>query len=268
MHHGVAGFYRNAHRGSLVEEWIPALDGVAERLRAGGRVADVGCGHGHSTVVMAEAFPAATFHGYDVHPESIEAARENARRAGVADRVTFEVADSRSYPATGYDPVCFFDCLHDMGDPEGALAHAAAAPAPGGTVMMVEPFAGDRLEDNLNPIGRIYHTASTTLCTAHALSEDGPTPSAPRPRSSLRRRMAGRRRGVVTRESSGWDPVTLAPGSARAGRRTVGGCAAGPPTTLRCRPTRLRPPMPTATSRWTHRAGADRSSCSRPTRAR
>ncbi len=174
MHHGVAGFYRNAYRGSLVDEWIPALDGVAERLRAGGRVADVGCGHGHSTVVMAEAFPRTAFHGFDVHPESIEAARESARRAGVADRVTFAVADSRGYPADGYDLVCFFDCLHDMGDPEGALAHAAAALAPGGTVMMVEPFAGDRVEDNLNPIGRIYYTASTTLCTAHALSEDGP----------------------------------------------------------------------------------------------
>jgi SAM-dependent methyltransferase len=174
MHRGVAGFYRNAYRASLVAEWIPALDGVAEALAAGSRVADVGCGHGHSTIVMAEAFPASTFHGFDAHPASIEAARANAAEAGVSDRVRFELADARVYPSAGYDLICFFDCLHDMGDPGGALAHAAASLAPGGTVMLVEPYAGDRVEDNLTPVGRLYYAASTALCCAHAISEDGP----------------------------------------------------------------------------------------------
>jgi SAM-dependent methyltransferase len=174
MHRGVAGFYRNAYRASLVTDWIPAMDGVAEALAAGARVADVGCGHGHSTIVMAEAFPASTFHGFDAHPASIEAARANAAEAGVSDRVRFELADARVYPSAGYDLICFFDCLHDMGDPGGALAHAAASLAPGGTVMLVEPYAGDRVEDNLTPVGRLYYAASTALCCAHAISEDGP----------------------------------------------------------------------------------------------
>ena len=174
MHRGVAGFYRNAYRTSLVDEWIPALEGVSAALEGGGRVADVGCGHGHSTIVMAEAFPASTFHGYDAHPESIEAARVNARAAGVGDRVSFEVADGREYPGHDHDLICFFDCLHDMGDPEGALAHAARALGPDGTILLVEPYAGDRVEDNLNPVGRLYYAASTTLCCAHALSEGGP----------------------------------------------------------------------------------------------
>ena len=174
MHHGVARFYRNAYRASLVDEWIPALDGVADALAAGARVADVGCGHGHSTVTLAEAFPASAFHGFDVHGPSIEAARENARAAGVAERAAFEVADARGYPPAGYDLICFFDCLHDMGDPEAALRHAAASLAPGGTIMLVEPYAGDRVEDNLTTVGRLYYAASTVLCTAHALSEHGP----------------------------------------------------------------------------------------------
>jgi 2-polyprenyl-3-methyl-5-hydroxy-6-metoxy-1,4-benzoquinol methylase len=137
-------------------------------------VADVGCGHGHSTIAMAEAFPRSTFHGIDGHPESIEAARDNAREAGVDDRVTFEVADARAYGPGGYDLVCFFDSLHDMGDPVGVLAHAAASLAPGGTVMLVEPYAGDRVEDNLTPVGRIYYTASATICAAHGLAEGSP----------------------------------------------------------------------------------------------
>jgi SAM-dependent methyltransferase len=173
LHHGIAGFYRNAYHATVATEWIPALDGVAEVLAAGGRVADVGCGHGHSTVAMAQAFPAARLHGFDVHEESVEAARANARAAGVADRTTFEVADAGGFPGAGYDLICFFDALHDFGDPVGALRRSAEALAPGGTVMLVEPYAGDRVEDNLNPVGRLFYAASTVICTAHGISEGG-----------------------------------------------------------------------------------------------
>jgi len=173
LFHGVAGFYRNAYRGELVPTWLPALDGIEPRLSAGARVVDVGCGHGHSTIIMAGAFPASRFTGYDIHADSVAAARENADAAGVADRVTFEVADARSYPGEGVDLICFFDCLHDMGDPVGAARHAAGALADDGAVMLVEPYAGDRVEENLNPVGRLYYAASTTLCLAHAMSEGG-----------------------------------------------------------------------------------------------
>jgi len=169
---GVAAFYRNAYRGALVESWLPALDGVVEKLKTGARVADVGCGYGHSTIAMAEAYPQTHFYGFDGHPESIRAARENARNASVSDRVTFEVADASGYPAEGFDLICFFDCLHDMGDPVRAARHASEALGEGGTVMLVEPFARDRVEDNLNPVGRLYYAASTTLCCAHSLSEE------------------------------------------------------------------------------------------------
>ncbi|MDJ0948762.1 MAG: class I SAM-dependent methyltransferase, partial [Alphaproteobacteria bacterium] len=153
---GVAAFYRNAYRGQLVQSWLPALDGVIDRLTSGARVLDVGCGHGHSTVIMAEAFPRSRFSGVDTHAGSIEAARETARQAGVADRVDFAVGDAASYPPEGFDLICFFDCLHDMGDPVGAARHAAKSLAKDGTVMLVEPFANDRVEDNLNPVGRLY----------------------------------------------------------------------------------------------------------------
>ena len=169
---GVAAFYRNAYRGSLVAEWLPALDGVVDRLKEGIAVADVGCGHGHSTVLMAQAFPNSRFSGYDVHAPSLEAARANARDAGVAERVGFETARATDYPGT-YDLICFFDCLHDMGDPVAAARHAARALGPGGTVMLVEPFANDRLQDNVSPVARLYYAASTTLCCAHAISEGG-----------------------------------------------------------------------------------------------
>jgi SAM-dependent methyltransferase len=170
---GVAAFYRNAYRGSLVQEWLPALDGVAEKLKRGIKVADVGCGHGHSTVLMAQAFPQSRFWGFDVHEDSIKAARKIAVAAGVADRVTFERADAKAYPKNDYDLICFFDCLHDMGRPVEAASHAAKALAKDGTVMLVEPFAGDRVEDNIGPVGRLYYAASTTMCVAHALSENG-----------------------------------------------------------------------------------------------
>jgi SAM-dependent methyltransferase len=171
LHVGVAGFYRNGYRASLVADWLPALDGVVERLTAGARVADVGCGHGHSTVLMADAFPRSTFVGIDPHPASIAAARESAAAAGVADRVQFEVGTATSYQDRGFDLITFFDCLHDLGDPVGAAAHARSALAEGGTVMLVEPNAGDAIEDNVGPVGRIYYSASTTVCVAHALSE-------------------------------------------------------------------------------------------------
>jgi SAM-dependent methyltransferase len=170
---GVAAFYRNAYRGSLVAEWLPALDGVVERLEAGIDVADVGCGHGHSTLLMAEAFPRSRFRGFDVHAASIAEARRLADEAGLADRVTFEIARAAAYPGGNYGLICFFDCLHDMGDPVGAMRHAANALAPDGTVMLVEPFANDRAADNRSPVARLYYAASTTLCCAHAISDGG-----------------------------------------------------------------------------------------------
>ncbi|MGF7162623.1 2-polyprenyl-3-methyl-5-hydroxy-6-metoxy-1,4-benzoquinol methylase [Rhodoligotrophos appendicifer] len=172
---GVASFYRNAYGASLVPQWLPALDGVIEKLKAGALVADVGCGHGHSTVLMAKAFPKSTFHGFDTHEKSVQEARKVASEAGVSDRATFSTARAENYRGTGYDLICFFDCLHDMGNPVAAATHAAKALARDGTVMLVEPFANDRLEDNISPIGRIYYAASTTICCAHAISDGGHT---------------------------------------------------------------------------------------------
>jgi SAM-dependent methyltransferase len=168
----VAAFYRNAYRGSLVPEWLPALDGVVDKLRAGALVADVGCGHGHSTTLMARAFPASRFHGFDTHAESVDEARRLAAEAGI-DQASFAVARADGYPGTGYDLICFFDCLHDMGDPVAAAAHAAQAIARDGTVMLVEPFANDRVEGNVSPVARMYYAASTTICCAHAILDGG-----------------------------------------------------------------------------------------------
>jgi SAM-dependent methyltransferase len=170
---GVAAFYRNGYAASLVQEWLPALTGVTAKLEKGAKVADVGCGHGHSTVLMAKAYPKTHFWGFDVHAGSIEIARKVARQAGVEDRVSFEVAKADGYGKRGYDLVCFFDCLHDMGRPVEAAQYAAEALAQDGTIMLAEPFAGDRVEDNINPVGRLYYSASTTLCCAHAISENG-----------------------------------------------------------------------------------------------
>jgi SAM-dependent methyltransferase len=170
---GVAAFYRNAYRSTLVPHWLPALDGVVERLDAGAKVADVGCGHGHSTVLMAQAYPNSRSYGYDPHEESIAAARTNSVEAGVADRVTFAAATATDYAEDGFDLICFFDCLHDMGDPVGAARHARSALADDGTVMLVEPYAADAVQDNAGPIGRLYYSASTTLCCAHAIAENG-----------------------------------------------------------------------------------------------
>jgi len=173
LHCGVAAFYRNGYRGSLVSQWLPALDGVVSELEAGIVVADVGCGHGHSTILMAKAYPRSHFFGFDVHAASIEAARRNAVEAGVADRVQFDVARAVDYPHRNYGLICFFDCLHDMGDPVAAARYAGEVLAPNGTVMLVEPFAHDRVENNLSPVARLYYAASTTICCAHAISEGG-----------------------------------------------------------------------------------------------
>ena len=170
---GVAAFYRNGYRANLVPQWLPALDGVVAKLQAGINVADIGCGHGHSTVLMAQAFPNSRFYGFDAHPASIEAARRNAAEVGVSSNASFELSNAGRYANRQYGLICFFDCLHDLGDPAAAARHAAEALAPGGTVMLVEPFAHDRTEENLNVVGRLYYAASTTICCAHAISEGG-----------------------------------------------------------------------------------------------
>ena len=169
---GTERFFRPNYRANLVSQWIPALGDVDAKLKAGARVADVGCGLGTSTILMAQAYPKSTFAGFDYHPDSIGLAREAASKAGVSDRVKFEVAKAKDYQGKGYDLVTFFDCLHDMGDPEGAAKHVLETLAPSGTWMIVEPFANDKLEDNLNPIGRAFYSASTMLCTPASLSQE------------------------------------------------------------------------------------------------
>lgn len=173
MHCGVAAFYRNGYRANLVSQWLPALEGVVAKLEAGIAVADVGCGHGHSTVLMAQAFPRSRLYGFDVHAASIDEAQRNAARAGVTRRASFDVARATDYPDRQYGLVCFFDCLHDMGDPVAAARHAAQVLAPGGTVMLVEPFAHDKVEHNLSMVGQLYYAGSAMLCCAHAISEGG-----------------------------------------------------------------------------------------------
>jgi len=169
---GSAAFYRNGYRKQLVPEWLPSLEGVVERLTDGATVADIGCGHGHSTILMAEAFPNSRFCGFDPHEDSIAAARGNALAARVQDRVRFSVGTAKTLTERGLDLVCFFDCLHDMGDPVGAARQARKALARHGTAMVVEPLGRDHLEDNINPVSRIYYSASTTVCCAHSLSEE------------------------------------------------------------------------------------------------
>ena len=170
--HGCEKFFRPGYAANLVSSWIPALSDVKAKLEAGARVADVGCGQGASTILMAKAFPKSKFFGFDYHDKSIETARESARRAGVADRVTFEVSKAKEFPGKGYDFVAVFDCLHDMGDPIGAAAHVRQSLAKDGTWMIVEPFANDQLKDNLNPVGRVYYSFSTLLCTPCSRSQE------------------------------------------------------------------------------------------------
>lgn len=169
---GTERFFRPGYRAHLVAEWLPALDGVVDKLNAGAKVADIGCGHGASTVIMAQAFPASRFIGFDYHAPSIETATQRAQDAGVAERATFRQATAKDFPDNDYDLICYFDCLHDMGDPVGAAQHAYQALKPDGTVLLVEPYANDTLDENLTPVGRLYYAASTFLCTPNSLSQD------------------------------------------------------------------------------------------------
>lgn len=172
LYEGTERFFRPNYLGHLVDEWLPSLDGVVDRLQAGAHVADIGCGHGASTILMAQAFPNSTFSGSDYHEASIAAARRAAERAGVADRVRFEVATAKDFGGGPFDLVCVFDALHDMGDPAGAARHVRETLADDGTWMIVEPFAGDQLEENLTPVGRIFYGGSTMLCTPASLSQE------------------------------------------------------------------------------------------------
>jgi 2-polyprenyl-3-methyl-5-hydroxy-6-metoxy-1,4-benzoquinol methylase len=169
---GTERFFRPGYNANLTKSWIPALNGVEAKLKAGALVADVGCGYGASTIIMAKAYPKSTFFGFDYHGPSIEHARKKAAETGVSDRVTFEVAEAKAYPGESYDFVTFFDCLHDMGDPVGAAAHVRSSLDRDGTWMIVEPFANDRVEDNLNPVGRVFYSASTLICTPASLSQE------------------------------------------------------------------------------------------------
>lgn len=169
---GTARFFRPAYATHLVAGWIPALDGVEARLRSGAKVADVGCGRGVSTMLLARSFPASTFFGFDDHAASIACADGTARSLGLASRCRFEAHGAKSFPGSGYDLVAFLDCLHDMGDPVGAMRHAHAALAEDGTAMIVEPLAGDSVEQNLTPVGRVYYAASTLVCTPASLAQE------------------------------------------------------------------------------------------------
>jgi len=169
---GTERFFRPSYAANLVSSWIPALDGVEAKLQAGAKVADVGCGHGASTVLMAEAYPKSQFVGFDYHAPSIEHAWKAAEKAGVQARVGFQVAWAKGFPGKNYDLVAFFDCLHDMGDPAGAAGHVRQSLAPGGTWMIVEPFAHDRVEENLNLVGRVYYAASTMVCTPASRAQE------------------------------------------------------------------------------------------------
>lgn len=188
---GTERAFRPAYAGNLVSRWIPALDGVEKKLRQGAQVADVGCGHGASTLLMVQAFPNSRFFGFDTHEPSIEVARQRAREAGVADRVSFETARSTDYPGQGYAFVTHFDCLHDMGDPAAAARHVLATLDRDGTWMIVEPFAGDKVEENLTPIGRLFYAASTMICVPASLAHHGPALGAQAGEARLRDLVTG-----------------------------------------------------------------------------
>ncbi|HEY2009356.1 MAG TPA: class I SAM-dependent methyltransferase [Rhizomicrobium sp.] len=173
LFHGTERFFRAGYNANLLNAWLPSLDGVTQKLARGGRAADVGCGHGASTVLLAKAYPNSEFVGYDYHGPSIDTARQRAHEAG-ADNARFEVADATSYEGRDFDLIAFFDCLHDMGDPVGAARHARDALKPDGNCMIVEPFAGDQVQDNLNPVGRVYYGASSLVCVPVSLARKGP----------------------------------------------------------------------------------------------
>jgi SAM-dependent methyltransferase len=172
MFSGTERFFRPGYRAHLVAEWLPALAGVVDKLKAGAKVADVGCGHGASTVIMAQAFPASRFVGFDFHAPSISTATQRAEEGGVADRASFVQGTAKDYPGNDYDLICYFDCLHDMGDPVGAARHAYQSLKPDGTVLLVEPYANDTLDENMNPVGRLFYAASTFICTPNSLSQE------------------------------------------------------------------------------------------------
>ncbi|MCS3471583.1 SAM-dependent methyltransferase [Pseudomonas sp. JUb42] len=172
MFSGTERFFRPGYKAYLVDQWLPALDGVVDKLKAGARVADIGCGHGASTIVMAQAFPASNFVGFDYHAPSIVTASQRAAEAGVSDRVRFVEGRAKDFPGQDYDLICYFDCLHDMGDPVGAAKHAHQALKNDGTILLVEPFANDTLDLNINPVGRLFYAASTFICTPNSLSQE------------------------------------------------------------------------------------------------
>lgn len=173
LFHGTERFFRAGYNANLISSWIPALDGVEAKLKDGATVADVGCGHGSSTILLAKAFPNSDFVGYDYHAPSVETATERAEEAG-ATNARFEVADATGYQAKDFDLIAFFDCLHDLADPAGAARHARSALKPDGSCMLVEPFAGDQVEDNLNRVGRLYYGASSLVCVPVSLAKNGP----------------------------------------------------------------------------------------------
>jgi SAM-dependent methyltransferase len=186
---GTEKFFRPGYSAHLIASWIPSLTGIEQKLNAGGTVADIGCGHGASTIIMAHAFPNSRFRGFDNHEESIRHAREAAAAAGVSDRVTFEVADARTFPGENYDLICFFDCLHDMGDPVGAARRACETLADSGSALIVEPMAGDTVEQNFNPIGRTFSAASTLCCTSNSLALGGPALGAVASEAAIREKV-------------------------------------------------------------------------------
>jgi 2-polyprenyl-3-methyl-5-hydroxy-6-metoxy-1,4-benzoquinol methylase len=190
LFHGTERFFRASYNASLVTSWLPALDGVVDKLKRGARVADIGCGHGASTVLMAKTYPKSTFVGYDYHGESIRVARERAAAAGIAN-AQFEVSDAVSYSGKDFDVIAFFDCLHDMGDPVGAARHARQALKPDGTAMIVEPYANDKQQDNLNPVGRVMYGASSQICVPVSLARKGPALGAQAGEARLREVVVG-----------------------------------------------------------------------------
>ena len=184
---GTEKFFRPTYLHNLIDAWIPALDGVEQKLKQGAGVADIGCGHGASTILMAQAYPESSFYGFDYHQASIERARQRAEKAGVQNRVKFEVATAKDFDHRQYDLVCFFDCLHDMGDPAGAMEHVRETLDEDGTVLIVEPYANETLAENLNPVGRVFYAASTMVCTpASRAQEVGAALGAQAPESKLR----------------------------------------------------------------------------------